>query len=255
MTVLSRDTLADQVSQHLFSLIADGTLAPGQALPSEGELISTFGVSRAVVREGLSHLKAMGVVEVANGKKATVKILDHAPLVRFFTVAATQQADDLVQLLEVRCGIESECAFLAAQRRSSEDIKLTSALLDEMAAVIGDVSGFDAGRYAALDRDFHLGVAKASKNFLLEQLALSIREPMMQSILLGLSAQDSKGQRSQIQADHRRIAEAISRGQSEEARAAVRSHIMSAARRMTRARSVGGPKDPRHRGGVSRGHR
>jgi GntR family transcriptional regulator, transcriptional repressor for pyruvate dehydrogenase complex len=233
MKQLSRDTLPDRLAQELFSSVVEGSLLPGQALPSEAELAKTFGVSRAVVREGLSHLKAMGVVELSNGKRAVVKIPDHAPLMRFFTVAAAQQADDMVQLRETRCGIESECAFLAAERRTGQDMDTIAFLVGEMGALIECDDAFDAARYAELDRDFHLAVARASKNFLLEQLALSIREPMKESILVGLGHLHSQAERRRMQATHRKIAEAINRGQSEEARDLVRRHIMTDARRLS----------------------
>ncbi|HTT88932.1 MAG TPA: FadR/GntR family transcriptional regulator [Acidimicrobiales bacterium] len=246
MKEFSRDTLADQLAQELLSMVISGSLLPGQVLPSEGELSSTFRVSRSVVREGLSHLKAMGVLELTNGKKAVVKVPDHVPLMRFFTVAAAQQADDMVQLREARCGIESECAVLAAERRTEEDMQEIETLLGKMAAIIGTRGAFDTAHYAELDRDFHLAVARASKNFFLERLALSIREPMKQGILDGLNHQHSKAQRRAMQADHRKIAEAIRGGRSEEARAVVRWHIMVDARRaaLDRRSSTDGPHAP-----------
>jgi DNA-binding FadR family transcriptional regulator len=235
MNVLSRDTLADQLTQELFLSLTNGSLLPGRNLPSEAELASRFGVSRAVVRESLGHLKAMGVVEVTNGKKAVVKAPDYVPLTRIFSLAAAQRPDALTQLLEARCGIESECAYLAAERRNVASLEAIGRLLEAMDSLVQDPEAFDATRYAELDRDFHLEVARASQNLLLEQLAQSIREPMKQSILLGLSHQDSHAQRRRIQATHREIAEAIEQCHSERARAAMRSHLMGATRRILAA--------------------
>lgn len=232
MNILSRDTLADQLAQELLSSVIEGSLPPGQPLPSEAELASMFGVSRAVVREGLGHLKAIGAVAVTNGKKAVIKTPDHVPLARIFGLTAAQQPDELTQLLEARCGIESECAFLAAERRTELDLGTILHILGEMDDLIEKRTDFDAVQYAECDRDFHLQVARASKNVLLERLAQSIREPMKHSILVGLSRQNSRAQHRRIQATHFQIAEAIRLGQSEQARAAMRQHLMGATRRI-----------------------
>jgi GntR family transcriptional repressor for pyruvate dehydrogenase complex len=235
---MARDTLADRVAQDLFSAVVDGSFPTGYQLPSEGQIASSFGVSRAVVREALGHLKAIGVVQVTNGKRAVVKLLDSVPLAQFFSLAAVQGPNNLTSLLEVRCGIESETAFLAAQRRTDEDLEVLQRLTQEMGSLARSKAHFDPGQYAELDRAFHLEVARASKNLLLEQLALSIREPMKESILAGLRTQSSPRQRRSLQAGHDKIADAIKRGDSEKAQLAMRSHMIGAASRLILAETA-----------------
>ena len=75
---------------------------------------------------------------------------------------------------------------------------------------------FDVASYAELDRDLHIEIARASKNFLLEQLALSIREPMKESILEGLGRQGSLGQRRRVHKTHTQIVHAINAGMQRE---------------------------------------
>ena len=234
----ARDTLADRVAQGLLSAVADGSFPTGHQLPSEGQIASSFGVGRAVVREALGHLKAIGVVHVTNGKRAVVKPLDSVPLAQFFSLAAVQGPNNLSSLLEVRCGIESETAFLAAERRTDEDLEVLQRLIHEMGTLARSKALFDPRQYAELDRAFHLEVARASKNLLLEQLALSIREPMKESILAGLRTQSSLRQRRSLQAGHDKIADAIKRGDSETAQLAMRSHMIGAASRLILAETA-----------------
>ena len=163
MKPIPRDTLADRVAENLLTAVMEGSLRSGHQLPSEGEIATSFAVSRAVVREAVGHLKAMGVIEVSNGKRAVVKLLDPVPLARFFSLAAAQETTNLIGLLEVRCGIESESAFLAAQRRSSEDLAVLSKLLDQMQELIRATSVFDAAQYAELDRDLHIEIARGQQ--------------------------------------------------------------------------------------------
>jgi DNA-binding FadR family transcriptional regulator len=61
MKPLDRATLPDRVAQEFLTSILDGPYHPGQPLPSEADIASAFVVSRAVVNEGVGHLKAMGV--------------------------------------------------------------------------------------------------------------------------------------------------------------------------------------------------
>ena len=96
MKTMGRDTLADRVAEGLLSSVMRGSFRTGHQLPSEADIAFDFGVSRSVVREAISHLRAMGVIEVSNGKKAVVKLLDPVPLARFFNLAAAQEPNNLI---------------------------------------------------------------------------------------------------------------------------------------------------------------
>ncbi|WP_430812099.1 MULTISPECIES: FadR/GntR family transcriptional regulator [unclassified Carboxylicivirga] len=56
-------TLADQVEAKIISYIEDRGLKPGDTLPTEFELVNTFGVSRNVVREAMSRLRMLGLIQ------------------------------------------------------------------------------------------------------------------------------------------------------------------------------------------------
>src|SRR5919204_5122439 len=119
---LRRETLADQVAQHLVEFIVEQRLPPYAALPSEAALTQEFKVSRPVVREALRSLAARGIIEIANGKGARVMPITSHLMREYFDRAVRFKHASLIELMEVRRGIEIQSALLAAQRRTPEDV-------------------------------------------------------------------------------------------------------------------------------------
>src|SRR4051794_30795582 len=91
--------LADLVYEQVTRLIARGEFPRGCKLPSEGELGQRFGVSRPVVRDALSRLKAEGVVHAQQGS-GTVVIRGAAPMAGSFPPIRT--VADLLRSYEFR---------------------------------------------------------------------------------------------------------------------------------------------------------
>jgi GntR family transcriptional repressor for pyruvate dehydrogenase complex len=176
-TQLRRETLAEQVADGLIASIEDDALAPGAMLPSEASLAQEFGVSRPVVREALKVLAAKGVVAIVNGKGAIVRPISSDPLQEYFLRALRIRHATMVDLLEVRRGIEVECATLAAQRRTTAQL----AQLEQTLVAMRDNLA-DRDEYLRIDIEFHLLVAAASQNTLLFHLVESMREPMRDSM-------------------------------------------------------------------------
>ena len=108
-------TLAQGVVAGLKSRILDGSLPPGSKVPSEAELIEEYGVSRTVVREAVTRLRAEGLVETFQGRGSFVLAL---PESTSFTVEASaiRSHHDVLAMVDFRLGVESEAAYLAAAR-------------------------------------------------------------------------------------------------------------------------------------------
>ena len=68
---MSRNLTAD-LAADLRNRIVEGTIQPGDKLPSENTLIGEFGVSRTVVRSALTRLQAEGLVETERGRGSFV---------------------------------------------------------------------------------------------------------------------------------------------------------------------------------------
>src|SRR5690606_30967136 len=162
LTKLSRETLAEQAARNLIEFIKAQNLTPGKLLPPETRLAADFGVSRPVIREALKSLQGKGIIEVVSGKGAVVRPLDGQPLQLFFQRALELERDAIIDLSERRQGIEVQCAGLAAQRRSPEELAQLASITADMRQNIHVPEN-----YVALDIAFHQLVATMTRNEML----------------------------------------------------------------------------------------
>ena len=128
--------LAFELVEALGDRIRDGRISAGDKLPTEAAIMEEFGVSRTVVREAISRLQASGLVETRHGIGTFVVGLgDAAP----FRIAPEQFATlrDVIAVLELRIGVETEAAGLAAQRRTAQNLLDMRAALDAFARPVG----------------------------------------------------------------------------------------------------------------------
>ncbi len=156
--------LADQVASTLETEIRAGRIQASEKLPTEAALAQQFEVSRTVVREAISRLKSLGLVDSRQGSGVYVKAPGIEPLHFDLPHAASREA--VMQIVEVRRALESEVAELAAQRRSEADVQ---AIRDAMQRISEAVQ---AGRDGAEeDVEFHRAIARAAGNpFLISTL-------------------------------------------------------------------------------------
>ena len=163
---------ARQVAEALSIYIEAAQLGPGDRLPTERELMQALGVGRSSIREAVSHLQALGVLEARIGsgtyilKPVSARTV-HLPL----SIEAGGLADALLLTLEVRRGIEIEASVAAARRRTPADLERIAAALDEMERVHHRATG-TAGEE---DLAFHLAVYDASGNPLFGQVLEQLR--------------------------------------------------------------------------------
>ncbi|PJI38217.1 MAG: GntR family transcriptional regulator [Rhizobium sp.] len=217
--------LFEIVVQTLRSQILAGEFAVGEKLPTESRMTEIFGVSRTVVREAVAVLAAEGLVEARHG--AGVFVLDH-PTRKISAITADMgnRISQAVNVLEVRMGIEIESAGLAAQRRSpSQEASIQEAFFEfERLLHRGEPTG-------KADFAFHREIAAATNNpFYVEILdALGDRtipcdrnSPWFSIEVL------SEDYLSRLQREHLRILQAISAGDADAARDAMRAHLKAA---------------------------
>jgi GntR family transcriptional regulator, transcriptional repressor for pyruvate dehydrogenase complex len=217
---VQRKTLAQQAAELIVAYIEQENLAPGSLLPSEGQLAGDFGVSRPILREALRLLEANGVVTVVNGRGAMVKPLSGEVLAAFFQRAARNRRDAVREVLEVRQGIEVQCATLAAERRTPEQLAHLEDVVRRMRACLGDQAAL-----AELDIEFHWLIAQASGNTLFVHLVESLRVVLEDSIRERPNAPATPGLVQDVQIFHERIAAAIAAGDSAAAGEAMAQHI------------------------------
>lgn len=229
-------SLAQALVDTLGSRIREQQLRPGDRLPTEAALVAEFSVSRTVVREALSRLQAAGLVETRHGIGTFV--CDDAEGAAF-RVGPEQMAtlQDVIAVLELRIGIETEAAALAAQRRTAEDLDRLRADLQAFSDAVEQ--GFDA---VEADFQFHQNVARATANprFLEVIGALgstAIPRARLQQAVTRSAEQVAYLRR--VHLEHESILDAITARDPEGARAAMRTHLANSRERRRRATRAG----------------
>jgi GntR family transcriptional repressor for pyruvate dehydrogenase complex len=212
-----RKKLSEEVSEHILAMIDEGEVAVGGQLPTEGELVEMFNVSRTSVREAVKSLAAVGVLEIRPGMGTFVVGARPGPL-RTLPGHRSRPLDksDLLELLEFRRIFEPEAAALAASRATPED-------LDEMHRCVEELeSGVAAGIRPPEDLGFHLALARATKNgAVVDVSSLTIR--FYEQDVYMPDDLDVEG--------HREIYEAIKNGDPDAARQAMSAHLEEIERR------------------------
>ncbi|MDB5933628.1 MAG: GntR family transcriptional regulator [Massilia sp.] len=227
--------LAQGVVAYISASIQDGTLAPGDKLPTESEIMRIQGVSRTVVREAISHMQAANLVETRHGIGTFV--LEPAPPNTLGLDANTVvTVRDVLALLELRISLETEAAGLAAMRRSDAQLQQLRSALDTF-----QESARSGGETVPSDLQFHLLVAQASGNRYFHDILSHLGSNIIPRSRLNsakLAKDDPKTYMERVVNEHEDIYNAIARKDPEAARAAIRTHLSNSRERLRRAQEL-----------------
>jgi len=221
-----RGNLAQAVVQQLLARVEAGKYAPGQRLPSQEELCQEFEVSRTVVREAVASLRQSGHLRVRQG--AGVFVAEALPAALDFGVFAARDVNTALQVLELRIGVEVEQVGLAAERRSPQTLAGIIAAFDQF----NQLDGSDPEALAQADYDFHLAIALATNNPQFVQFAQALGRDIFLDLKLkhaNASQHVQQGAQQQrvdsVGGEHAAILSAISIGDAQAARRAMRAHL------------------------------
>lgn len=212
-----------QIAEQIAQLIASGEFLPGSRLPAERELAASLGVSRASVREAIISLEIGGLVEVRVGTGIFVAATA-AP-----RGSASDEGPGPFELLDARKLVEGEIAALAAVRSQKVDIDALRQSVRDMEAGIQDFALREA-----IDREFHLRLAKATGNGSLEVVVAGLWDQRAE--LWGRMQQHFHTAELALKTieDHDAIVAAIADHDADAARAAMQRHLSRVAREFQR---------------------
>jgi len=230
---LAREGLASRLAGDVIDRISREEISPGERLPTEAEIAAQYGVSRTVVREAISRLRADGVVTARPGAGTFVS---QTGWNRPFRIDAPQPDFPLVHVLELRIAFEVEAARLAAERRGDDDL---ARMRDCVAIMAADRAGAEEGVKA--DVAFHREIALATRNplygdffdFIEPHIRREIRQAREKTARL--SQRKAAGLWLQAQAEHAAILAAIEAGNPAKAAAAARLHLRNTVKRLRRS--------------------
>lgn len=221
-------TLAQRVVAGLKERILAGDLAPGSKLPSEAELIEAYAVSRTVVREAVTRLRAEGLVETFQGRGSFVLTVPE-PTSFQLEATAIRSHHDVLAMVDFRLGVESEAAALAAARVDETGAQLIRDALAAFAAA-------EPEQAVEADFAFHRAVAAASGNRFYLDLLDSLGPMMIMLPRTRLADAYSLTDATHVERvarEHDNVAAAVLAGDPDTARAAMRVHLGNTRRRLS----------------------
>ena len=219
------EEIVDQIKQ----LISNGELKPGDRIPSERDLATMLGVSRPSVREAIMVLEAMGFLESRQGGGTYVKALTESSIMDPLAKLVEKRDPELLRALaEVRMGLESWSAYLAAQRATERDVAELRRLYYVM-----EKQAARGGWDPEVDAEFHYAITAASHNSLQMHVLDSVHSLFNATIQVALMEfYQQKGHIQLLLNHHRSIMEAIEAHEPEKARQKMMEHLQMVEEKM-----------------------
>ena len=210
----------EQIFERMLRNVQTGVWVSGAQIPSERSLIEEFGVSRIAIREALSMLRGLGVLDISHGRRTYVRNVNaetFGHLLPLMLASGGQRTFD--QVFEMRLAIESQTASLAARRRTSEQVERLRSLVGQFRA---EMTSADANAQNT-DLEFHLEIARACDNSLF---------PILLDALAGFltfaqqeSCRDDPVRRQRAILAHESIFDAIESRDADRSRVEMEAHL------------------------------
>jgi len=223
---VSRVTLGEQVAGQLAAQISEGRWLPGDKLPSETDLCASLHIGRSTLREALKSLAFVGLVQMRPGEGTYVLNGTRLLIDRLRAHGVLKTEKELRDVGEARLILETELAALAAERLEPADLEKLEEILEQMKHSLGG----EGREYVDLDVEFHLAVAKCSKNQMLHELLMPIRGILQEFIA---KSQELPGIKCEAHEHHTKILAALRQRNPEKARRAMRAHLQTCEKAFT----------------------
>jgi len=206
-----------EVAAQIERLILDGTLQPGDKLPSERDLAERFDVSRSAIREAIRALELKGFVEPRPGEGTLVRTPTFDSLLNPLASLLGQKRELVAELLDVREMLEPPLAARAARHALPEDLAHLEDILRRQAERV-------SRQELAIEEDseFHYTIARAARNSVILKVLDMFMDVLRESRERSLQVE---GRREKSLAGHRRIFNAIKRRDPDAAEVAMLEHL------------------------------
>lgn len=218
------EDVAPNLTRSVFAAVTahirENDLRKGDTLPSETLIAATAGVSRTVVREAFGALSALKLIDVGNGRRARVGVIDGSIMALPLGHAVDTAQVSVPQVWDARRALERRTAELAAMRRTDAE---ADAILDMARALRR--AGDDLAVQVEHDIAFHAAIAGATRNPMFALMIASFAELMRQTCPIGWRSRRTEADRLAVFDQHDRIAEAIRDGDPAAAEAAMSAHF------------------------------
>ncbi len=225
MTLISdpivRRKLSDEVFDRLKSLITSGELQPGDAMPSERDLMERFGVGRPAIREAMQQLSNMGLLTISHGERAKVRQPTAKTIFQQVDAAAhvmlSTSPASLEHLKQARRFFERGMVREAAAKATPAQIAALRETLEAQRANLGNPDAF-----ISADMRFHTQIAAITGNPLFEAVSEAmlgwLREYHTEMLIWS-------GKENLTLAEHEEIIKCVAAGNPDAAERAMIKHL------------------------------
>jgi len=216
---------SDEVIRQIQEAIYSGKFKIGERLPSERSLSEIFSISRPTIREAIRVLEAEKVVEVKKGVKGGAFIIEPGPdqIGRSLEALIRFKNTTVDEFTEFRLEFESQTAYLAAERATTEQIENLNEIAKKI-KLVATGENFDQEEYVKYDIMFHEEVAYASNNQIRVAIMLGLHNAFKKmSIDIG-NLEIEQWQRQEYK-DIEEIVSAISHRNPELAKKKMQEHV------------------------------
>ena len=207
-----------QIAEQLSAQIRGGAFETGGKLPPERELAKLFEVSRPTIREAITTLEVMGLVEVRPGSGVYVREAESA------THSLPENVPGPFEILEARITLEPELAAFAANRIDDGQLERLKELLHRFGE-----PGLASDEIEQIDHAFHALIAESTRNSALAGMMnwlWDVRSQSEVNVKFYQRVRD-RGVRPAVD-DHRAITAALLARNAKRARKAMREHLENA---------------------------
>jgi len=218
--------------------IVSGRFGVGTILPSDAQMMASYGVSRTVLREALRTLEAKGMVEARPkvgtrvSQRSRWNLFDQQVLAWHFE--AELDADFIAGLFDIRGSLEARAADLASRRRTAEQIRLLKYWIHQMELAEGD-----AETHALAELEVHRIIAEASGNPLLRSSIGLVELTLALVAVAGHDAEKRRLVRAELTADSQTLVAAIEAGDASRAVDVMSAIIAFGLNRVLSVRRIG----------------
>ncbi len=215
---IEKTTSSISIMKQIQKAIAEGKLKPGDKLPSERELAELFQISRPIVREAISALSFLGVVQRKWGKGNYIsENLNLSIIKSSLKYMVISKEKEIRDLLEARRAIECELISLAAIRRTEEHLKK---LEDKLLELLN--CDKQSPRRFHLDYEFHLIIGEAANSEILHGFQFALKDKILEIMKVGVYLPDAVEKSNR---EHLEMFEAIKSSDPKTAREIMEVHI------------------------------
>jgi GntR family transcriptional repressor for pyruvate dehydrogenase complex len=191
-----------QIAKQVRALILEGALKIGDKLPPERVLVEQFGASRASIREALSALEMLGLIECRSGQGNYIKADGSTGTIDGELFKALLRDHPPYDICEARLELEPSLTALAALRASDSEREKLKSHVKRLRA-LRDTIGREANKerlideYMEEDRKYHLEIARCAHN--------EVLFTVFSGVNLMLKETHWKGMKSKALADERNL--------------------------------------------------